>query len=45
MHLAGGDRRVELQAVVEHALFADEAPTIFLTSGNDVQTITFLIIH
>ena len=45
MHLAGGERRIELQAVVQHPLLAHETGSVFFTSGNDIQTITFLIVH
>ena len=45
MHLAGGERRIELQAVVQHALLAHKTCSVFFTSGNDIQAITFLIVQ
>ena len=44
MYLTCRERRIELQTVVQYPLFAHEAGTVFLTTGNNIQAITFLII-
>ena len=44
MHLACGERRIELQKVVEHPLLTHEAGSILLTSGDDVKSVAFLVV-